>query len=166
MTKDKNIEKDSSTISKEELIAGKSLSFYWQTIKWFILLLLVLEVSNIAFNIYEYGHWIIEAVVFLLFNFWLLRIRRLEFNTALTASIFIGIGGGLLLAIFEIIWYRELVYLLSLIRQPFIITGIGVVASFTFFLLFKNLLSKKDNNKSKGGGIYDGRQTNVNNRFR
>lgn len=147
MTEKKNIENNSSTASKGELIAGKSLSFYWQTIRWFILLLLVLEVANISFDIYEYGHWIIVIVVFLLFNFWLLRIKRLEFNTTLTASIFIGIGGGLLLAIFEIIWYRELVYLLSLIRQPFIITGIGIVASFTFFSLFKNLLSKKNNNK-------------------
>ena len=166
MTDEKSIENTSLTTSKDELIAGKSLHFYWQATKWFILLLVVLEAVNIIFSINEYGHWFIEALVFILFNFWLLRIRRLEYNTALVASIFIGIGGGLGLAVFEILWYREYIYLLNVIRQPFIITALGIVASFTFFLLFKNLLSKKDNNKSKGGGIYDSRQTNVNSKFR
>ncbi|XOU94063.1 MAG: hypothetical protein ACNFW9_04425 [Candidatus Kerfeldbacteria bacterium] len=166
MTDKKNLENKVKLSGDESLIAGKSLSFYWQTVKWFILLLIVLEVINITFNVYEYGHWIIEVFVFIVFSFWLLRIRRLEFNTALVASIFIGIGGGIGLAIFEIIWFHEFVYLLSLIIQPFIITVVGAVSSFTFFLLFKNLLSKRDNNKSKGGGIYDSRQTNVNSRFR
>jgi len=154
-----------SSSGGDSLIAGKSLKFYWQTVRWFILLLVVLEVVNIIYDIYTYGHWIIEAVMFLLFNFWLMRIRRLEFKTSMTASIFLGIGAGFLLAIFEIIWYHQVVYLLNLIRQPVIITAVGLVISFGFFLLFKSLLSNKDNNKLKGGGTYD-RKTNVNNRFR
>ncbi|MDP2684594.1 MAG: hypothetical protein Q8P20_06120 [bacterium] len=156
---------ENSSMERDSLIAGKSLSFYWQSTKWFILLFVALEAVNIIFDIYAYGHWIIEAVMFLLFNFWLMRIRRLEFKTSMTASIFLGIGAGLLLAIFNIIWYHQVVYLLDLIRQPVIITAVGLVVSFGFFLLFKSLLSNKDNNKLKGGGIYD-RKTNVNNRFR
>lgn len=154
-----------SAVGDDSLVAGKSLKFYWQSIRWFIVILVILEAINIIYNVYSYGHWIIEALIFLLFNFWLMRMRRLEFKTAMSASIFLGIGAGLLLAIFEIIWYHQVVYLLNLIRQPVIITAVGLAVSFVFFLLFKNILSNKDNNKLKGGGIYD-RKTNVNNRFR
>ncbi len=156
---------ENSSVVGESLVAGKSLKFYWQSVRWFILLLVGLEALNIIYDIYKYGHWIIEAIIFLLFNFWLMRLRRLEFNTSITATVFLGIGSGLLLALFEIIWYHQVVWLLNLIRQPVIITAVGLVVNFTFYLLFKSLLSNRDNINLKGGGIYD-RKTNVNNRFR
>jgi len=146
----------------DSLVAGKSLNFYWRSIRWFILIIAILDGLNIVFQLVpDYGHWVIEVAVFLVFNFWLLRIRRIEMKTVLTANILLGLGAGLLLAIFEIIWYHQVVYLLNLIRQPVIVTALGIVSSLTFYLLFKSLLSKKDNN-SKGGGIH-GRTTNVNN---
>lgn len=167
MPEEKEIAKnmETSSVGGDSLVAGKSLKFYWQSVRWFIIILVALEAINIIYGNYNYGHWIIEAFVFLLFNFWLMRMKRVELKAAMTATIFLGIGSGLLLAIFEIIWYYQVVYLLNLLRQPVIVTVVGMVVGFTFYLLFKSLLSNKDNKDLKGGGTY-GRKTNVNNRFR
>ena len=39
-------------IETNDFVAGKSLKFYWQAIKLFIVLLVILDVMNIVFEVY------------------------------------------------------------------------------------------------------------------
>jgi len=146
--------------SSHDFIAGKSLKFYWQAIKWFIVLLVVLDILNVVFEVYEYGHWVIEAVIFVIFSFYLLKRWKVALTTAITASVFLGIISGLLLAIFDIIWYHQWWYLLNFIRLPCIISAVGIATSLAFYLLFQNIKFKQSKDV-KGGGIYGRKKTNL-----
>jgi hypothetical protein len=143
-----------------DFIVGKSLKFYWQAIKWFIVLLVVLDILNAVLEVYKHGHWIIEAAVFIIFSFYLLKRWRVALTTAITASVFLGIISGLLLAIFDIIWYHQWWYLLNFIRLPCIIGAVGVATSLAFYLLFQNIKFKQSKDV-KGGGIYGRKKTNL-----
>ncbi len=144
----------SSTSEIDALIAGKSLGFYWKVSKFFILLMVVLEIANVILELYRYGNWIIEIVLFAILTLWLLKRYRVKIAVALFASIMISIVSGLLLAIFDTIWYRELWYLLNLVRKPCIISVVGIGSTFIFYLLFQSIIFKQERNNPKGGGIY------------
>jgi len=148
-------------VETNDFVAGKSLKFYWQAIKWFIVLLVVLNIFNIVFEVYEYGHWVVEVVVFIIFSFYLLKRWKVKVMTVVTASIFLGLASGLLLAIFDIIWYHQWWYLLNLVRQPFIVSLVGAVTSLVFCLLFNNLKFRNKSKDLKGGGIYGRKKANI-----
>lgn len=124
-------------------IAGKPLAFYWRAGRLFAVLLILLEVIVIVAGWYVLGHWLVEAGVFVLLTWWLLRRFQVRLATALTAAIFVAVVVGLGLAIFEVIWYHQWWYLLDLIRRPFLIGAVGVAASFTFYLLFRSITIKR-----------------------
>ncbi|MBU0598209.1 hypothetical protein KKF61_04420 [Patescibacteria group bacterium] len=140
-------------------LAGKSLEFYWRVAKFFILLLVVLEILNIVLEVHEYGSWVAEVAVFILFSVWLVLRFRIKLMPTITTAAFIGVTSGLVLAIFEIIWYHQWWYLLNLIRQPFIIAAVGMATSFVLYLLIGSLKTKKKNKEPKGGGIYGGKES-------
>jgi len=153
-----------------DLIAGKSLEFYWKTSRLFIAVLVVLEIINIIFEVYVYGHWIIEVVIFILFTAWLLKRWRVKLTTAIMGCVILGIIAGLLLAIFDIIWYHQWWYLLNLIRKPFLVGLVGLITTFIFYFSFRSFKTKKTskglgppgrpghssltNDSKKGGGMY------------
>jgi len=146
---------------RDDLIAGKSISFYWQAARLFIVLLLFLEILNIIQDINKHGHWIIEVVVFLLFNWWIFKRWKLDLPTMAVASIFLGVLTGLSLAMFEIIWYHQWWYTLNIIRQPFIIGLVGTATSLLFSLLFQNLkFNKNKKDQVKKTGIYGRKESN------
>lgn len=138
----------------DALIAGKSLGFYWKVGKFFILLMVVLEIANVILELYQYGNWIIEIVLFAILTLWLLKRYRVKIAVVLFASIMISIVAGLVLAIFDTIWYRELWYLLNLVRKPCIISAVGIGSTFIFYLLFQSIVFKQERKNPKGGGIY------------
>ena len=145
---------------EDTLIAGKSLEFYWKASRLFMAVLVVLEIINIIFEVYEYGYWIIEVVIFIFFTAWLLKKWRVKLATAVIACAYLGIIAGLILAIFDIIWYHQWWYLLNLIRKPFLVGLVGIVTSFIFYLTFQSFKTKKKGKEPKGGGIYGRKTTN------
>lgn len=155
-----------SSVERDDLIAGKGWQFYWQLVRLFVLAILILNIINIAFDIYVYGHWVIEIFIFILFNLWLILKWRFKLSTNVTASVILGILAGLLLAIFDVIWYHQFVYLLNFIRQPFILGVEGLVISVVFFLLFSNLKSRSAESKPKKGNLYGGRKKTNFDKFR
>ncbi|MFA6098028.1 MAG: hypothetical protein WCV50_04480 [Patescibacteria group bacterium] len=151
---------DNISADNDALIAGKSPSFYWQASRWFALLLVVLEALNIKFDFFKYAEWVIIVAVFAVFAFWLQTRRRISLTAALVAGVFLGVISGLLLAIFDIIWYHQWWYLLNLIRMPFINTAVGAATILVFYLLIQSLKNNKIFKASKGGGNYGGKETN------
>jgi len=145
---------------RDYLIAGKGWQFYWQLTRLFVFVIIFLDILNIVFHIYIYGHWAIEVFVLVLFNLWLILKWRFKLNTNITASVILGILAGLLLAIFDIIWYHQFVYLLNFIRQPFILGLLGLAVSLTCYLLFQNIRSKFSEINSKKGNLYGRSKTN------
>jgi len=155
MTEQDQVKKSVPENNEEnDLIAGKSLGFYWKASKFFILLMVVLEIANVILELYQYGNWIIEIVLFAILTLWLIKRYRIKLAVVLFTSSMVGVIAGLLLAIFDTIWYRELWYLLNLIRKPCIISAVGIGSTFLFYLLFQSIVFKQQHNNPKGGGIY------------
>ena len=116
--------------------------------------MVVLEIANVILELYQYGNWIIEIVLFAILTLWLLRRFKVKIAAALFASVMVSIVAGVLLAIFDAIWYRELWYLLNLVRKPCIIGVVGIGTTFIFYLLFQSIVFKQERKDPKGGGIY------------
>lgn len=139
----------SDVAATDALIAGKSISFYWAASKFFIFVFIILDIINIVFDIHPYGRWVISLFMVMLFTFWLSRRARVKLNTAMAANIFLGVVSGLILAVFDIIWYHQWWYVLDLIRLPVILGFIGLAISIIFYLLFRSILINHRQEASK-----------------
>lgn len=130
-------------LEADDTIAGQKLYFYWKATRGLIILLLILEIANIIIDRYLFLHWIFEGLVFVLLSWVLMRKYKSSLGTQIAASIFLGMVAGLILAIFEIIWYHQWWYLLDLIRLPVLLSIYGLVVSVIMAIIFKNIISKR-----------------------
>jgi hypothetical protein len=140
----------------DSLIAGKDFMFYWKTSQLFVVLLAVLAIVNIIVNRIWFGIWIVVAAVAILFTWWLLKRFRVRLSVALTANAMLGLLAGLLVAIFELIWYRQWWYLMDLVRLPLMLGAAAMLVSFIFYIVFQSIIIKNTIKESKGGGMYGG----------
>lgn len=129
-------------LADDDTIAGQRLSFYWKATRGLIFLLLILEIANIIIDRYLFLHWIFEGFVFILLNWVLMRKYKSGLGMQISASIFLGIVAGLILAIFEIIWYHQWWYFLEIIRLPVLLSIYGLVVSVIMAIIFKNIIKK------------------------
>lgn len=136
-------------------IAGKSLLFYWRSGWLFIVVVVVARLVGIMLALSTYVRWGIIAVVFALYTWWLIKRYRIALSTTVTAGIIAGVVSGLLITVFELVWYHEWWYILNFIRQPVITGAIGGVAGFIVYIL-TSLFSQRT---SKGGGLYGRAET-------
>ncbi|MDD5039701.1 MAG: hypothetical protein PHY34_00965 [Patescibacteria group bacterium] len=136
-------------------IAGKSLLFYWRATRIIIVLLILLEIGAVVYDLFlPYGPWIADAIAFVLMTGWLLKRYQVRLSTAIAAAIYVSCIAGLLLVIFDLAWYRELVYLLNIIRRPFITGCIGIAITFGTYLIYQTLTTKRNRSDAKGGVMY------------
>ncbi|MFA5134253.1 MAG: hypothetical protein WC505_00490 [Patescibacteria group bacterium] len=138
----------------DSLIAGKSLAFYWRASRFFIV---VLAAATAACEIYEvsrYIRWGSLAVICVLFCSWLIVRFNLKLATVLAAAVYLGAITGLVVALFDIVWYHQWWYLLNIIRKPFILGGISVVAGFVTYLVLQSIRTRGNAATPKGGGTY------------
>ncbi len=124
-------------------IAGKNVRFYFRASWFFILLALVLEVINTAIVDYEYSRWIIVAAISILYTLWLLKRLSVSRGAVITASVVWAVSAGLLVAIFDVIWYHQWWYLLNIVRLPFLYSVVGVAVSVLLSILIKSNPEKK-----------------------
>ena len=132
----------SQAFAKDDTIAGKPLKFYWRVARWFIILLVILDIGMIVIDRWLYLHWVFEAVIFLMLSFVISRIYESRLNTAMAAGIFTGFIAGFLIAVFEIIWYHEWWTLLNVIARPLWMGLGGSLVAGIFGLIFQNILKK------------------------
>lgn len=144
----------SETSSSEAQIAGKPLQFFWQSGRIFVIILVLAEIANEVFEVYEHGRWVIAGAISITFTYLIARRARTKLATAVAANAFVGVIAGLLLAVWDIIWYHQWYYILNLVRMPFILALIGMAGGFIFYVLFRSILTNKEIKESKGGGIY------------
>jgi len=131
-----NLSGSVSAPSLDDTIAGKPFMFYWRRVRWLSVLALALYLVNLTWDIYPYLSWIVGGGLALWLNYWLARRYRVQYATALTAGVWLGVFSGLLLAVTDIIWYHKLWYLLNLVRLPFIGGCLGLVVSLVSYLFF------------------------------
>jgi hypothetical protein len=149
-----------STVSdSDSLIAGKDFTFYWKASRLFVILLLVLEIIVVVSNRIPFGTWIAVALVAVLFTWWLLQRFKVGFIAALVANTLVGVLTGILMAVFEIIWFHRWWYALNLIRRPVMLSVAAVIVAAIFYITFQSILKKNKIKESKGGGIYGGTKT-------
>lgn len=135
----------SDGITPDATIAGKDLGFYWRVARWPILLLLVLEIIIvISLDKYYYIHWIIEGLGLIFISLVLLRNYQVKLTTIMVTGGFLGVVLGMLIAIFEIIWYHKWWYILDLISRP-IWMGLGGIIFCLIVTLILNIFIKKNN---------------------
>ncbi len=141
---------------QDAYIAGKSLQFYWRVARFFIAFIVIFEAVNIIFDIYvsTYASWIIEAVAFILLTFWLVSKFRVKLTTAIVTSVITAVFAGLLLAVFDIAWYREWWQLLNIIRRPFMVTVVGLAATVISYLIFQSISFNKQKKDTQEGNVY------------
>lgn len=143
MDSDKKQLSFSDGITPDATIAGKDLGFYWRVARWLILLLLILEIILIVFfDKYYYIHWIIEVLGLIFVPLVLLRNYQVRLTTIMAAGGFLGFVLGMLIAIFEIIWYHKWWYILDLISRP-IWTGLAGIVFCLIITLILNIFIKK-----------------------
>lgn len=140
----------------DALIAGKEATFYWRASQLFVAILVVLEIIAIVIQQTRFGVWIAVALVAILFTWWLLRRWHVRLATALAANAVLGIIAGLLMAVFEIIWYHQWWYAMNLVRRPVMLGAAALAVGFIFYIVFQSIITKSTIKESKGGGIYGG----------
>jgi hypothetical protein len=140
----------------DSLIAGKDITFYWKTCQLFVVFLVILEIVAIVINQTRLGVWIAVALVAVIYTWWLLRRWHIRLTTALFANAMLGVLAGLVMAVFEIIWYRQWWYALNLIRLPLMLGAAAIIAGFIFYIIFQSIIIKNTIKESKGGGMYGG----------
>lgn len=137
-------------------IAGKSLLFYLRSGWFFVILVTVVKFIGIVFALNQYIRWGLIAAVFVLYAWWLARRFRVGVWTGVTAGIFVGVQAGLIITVFELIWYHEWWYIMNFIRQPVLLSVLGGGVAGALMLLF---VVTNNNQTSKGGGIYGRTET-------
>lgn len=146
--------------TEQALIAGKSLSYYWQAVRWFVAGLVALEILNVWLSVIPYGRWVLSGLMAIGLTWWMAKRGRGSMMVAIVSSAIMGVVAGLALAIFDIIWYHQWWYVLNIIRMPFLLGMIGIATGFTFYVLFRSMITKRERSDSKGGGIYGRTKTN------
>ncbi|MFA5052087.1 MAG: hypothetical protein WC544_03450 [Patescibacteria group bacterium] len=136
-------------------VAGKSLLFYWRAGWFFMLVIVLVRLAGIMFALNTYVRWGIVVAVFALYAWWLISRFKVALWTAVTAGIIVGAAGGVIITVFELIWYHEWWYILNFIRQPIITGAIGGAVGFMIFFL-TTIFSRQT---SKGGGLYGRTET-------
>jgi len=127
----------------DDLIAGKKLRFYWQNTRLLIIAIFAVEAIIAVLDQFEFLTWVVEVIAFFILAYFLARKHKAKINTTLFASGYAGVLAGFIVAIFQLIWYREWLYALNLIRLPFIYCVLGIVVSFVSYLLLQGFISKK-----------------------
>jgi hypothetical protein len=134
----------SDGITPDGTIAGKDLGFYWRLTRLVILLLLILEIVIIVFfDKYPYIHWIIEGLGLILISWVLLKNYQVKITSIMAAGGFLGFILGLLIAIFEIIWYHKWWYFLELISRPIWMGFSGIAFCLVVSLILNIFIEKK-----------------------
>jgi len=135
-------------------IAGKSILFYWHSGWLFIVLTLIVKAISDVVELSSFVRWPLFILV-LLWYIWLIR-KKVSMWSAMAAGIIVGSLGGLLIAVFELLWYHKWWYVMNFIRQPVIFGVAGGVAGIAILVL-TNLFTKQVT--VKGGGLYGGTKT-------
>ncbi len=137
-------------------IAGKSLLFYLRSGWFFVILVIIFKFVGIIFALNQYVRWGLVAVVFAMYTWWLSRRFRISVWTGVAACVIVGIQAGLVITVFELIWYHEWWYVMNFIRQPVLlgVAGGGVAGVLVIIL---NIINNQQT--SKGGGIYGRTET-------
>ena len=119
-------------------IAGHPPASYIRRSRSAILLGALLKIGVILLNLSALFGWLAAALLpALLASFLLLR-RRFSIAATVTAGAFTGFGIGLLTALFELAWYRQLWTVFNLVAEPFLGLLVGLVsAGFTWILLVR-----------------------------
>ncbi len=141
-------------------IAGKTLVYYWKTVRWFVIGLVIVEILNVWLGVIPYGRWVLAGLLAVGLTWWMAKRGRVSMMATVTAGAIMGMIAGLALAVFDIIWYHQWWYVLNIVRMPFLLGMIGVAIGFTFYVLFRSMITKRERSDSKGGGIYGRTKTN------
>lgn len=136
-----------------ELIFGKTLKWYTEMIVWPMFILLILEIGiRVIQSKYletlnpEIFNWTINAIRLILFiSLALSAVRQFgaDKKQAMLGAVLGGLLVGVILAVFQLFWYLELWAVFNLIGQPLLLAAEGLLVSWLFLTLFKNLIIKK-----------------------
>lgn len=140
--------------AEQALIAGKGLAYYWQTVRWFVVALVVLAIINSTFRISPWGRYVATVLIAVALAWLLARRGRDSLIGAAVAGTMMGVLAGGTLAIFDIIWYHQWWYILNVVRMPCILGGISMAVGCAGYLVFRNSIHKRERSDTKGGGIY------------
>ena len=129
-----------------EFVFGKGLKWYKEVAAWPMFILLLVEIGS---RVMQTKYFItVEPEVFTgLINF--SRISAFVYLTVsgfkrflatkkqiLTASVLGGLVAGVILALFQLFWYRQLWAFFNLIGQPLLLAAEGLVISWLTWQLF------------------------------
>ncbi len=126
-------------------IAGHRLVFYWRQTRVFIALATVACGLNIVLAVYQYGNWIVVALLSMAMSWWILWKHAGSMMSVVVGGIFFGVVSGLCVAVIELAWYRQWWYFLNIIRNPFIFVALAGAGCFLMYIMAKSFIVKKIN---------------------
>ena len=135
-----------------EKIYGRSLVWYKNAAVWPMFILLFLEISLrvvqtkflplVPDAIFSQSLNILRPVIFIYLTVSAIKTFQATAKQAMAAAVLGGVATGLLLAIFQLLWYFELWTVFNLIGQPLLLAAEGLMVSW----LVAGIFFKKHNN--------------------
>ncbi len=132
-----------------EFICGRSLKWYQEVAVWPMFILLVAEISLRVMQSRYFLSWpeqifsglisLVRVASFVYLTVTAFKNYQATRRQALTAAVLGGLVAGVLLAVFQLLWYFELWTFFNLIGQPLLLAAAGLVISWIIArLFFKN----------------------------
>lgn len=120
-------------------IAGHPPSFYVRKARFAVLLGGLLHVAVFAYNLSGIYPWLLKILIPLFLGGYVFIRRQLTIPATATTGAFVGLGLGLLAAVIEISWYRQLWTVFNLVSEPLISLLVGFFAAGAIAVVFARI---------------------------
>lgn len=124
-------------------IAGHPPAYYLKKTRGFVVIGVILHVIAFALHLSGLYGWFIKLVLAALLGVIFVGPRHLTPKVAAAGGATLGLVMGLIVAIIEIVWYRQLWTVFNLIAEPLATALLGLAASWLFGVLTLRMLVKE-----------------------